>query len=102
MQEASILILVLAVLSLSLVARSIMDRIQGRLATLSRLEGKIDLLLNQAKLKYDPFADVPREVADAIQQGRKIAAIKVYREMRGVGLKEAKDFVEALQRRAGL
>jgi ribosomal protein L7/L12 len=36
------------------------------------------------------------EVVDAINAGNKIQAIKHYRERTGVGLKEAKDAVEAL------
>ena len=31
-----------------------------------------------------------------MKQGQKIAAIKLYREKTGIGLKEAKDFIEAL------
>jgi ribosomal protein L7/L12 len=34
-----------------------------------------------------------------IQSGRKIDAIKLYRELHGTGLKEAKDAVESLERR---
>lgn len=40
------------------------------------------------------IAEIQRE----IQAGRKINAIKIYRETFGVGLKEAKDAVEALER----
>lgn len=36
------------------------------------------------------------EVQDLVRQGRKIEAIKVYRERMGVGLREAKDAVERL------
>ncbi len=36
------------------------------------------------------------EIISLLQGGKKIAAIKLYREKTGVGLKEAKDFVEAL------
>jgi large subunit ribosomal protein L7/L12 len=38
------------------------------------------------------------EVAMLLEQGQKIEAIKRYRERTGVGLKEAKDAVEAIQR----
>ena len=38
-------------------------------------------------------------VADALFRGRKIEAIKLYRESHGGGLKEAKDFVEQLESR---
>jgi hypothetical protein len=36
-------------------------------------------------------------IAEALYQGRKIEAIKLYRELRGGGLKEAKDAVEQLE-----
>lgn len=37
-------------------------------------------------------------VADLLREGRKIEAIKLFREQTGVGLKEAKDAVEAMER----
>jgi len=37
-----------------------------------------------------------------LQAGRKIAAVKLYREQTGVGLKEAKDAVEALGEKHGI
>ena len=39
------------------------------------------------------------EIQDLINSGNKIAAIKVYRETYGIGLKEAKDAVELIERR---
>ncbi len=41
--------------------------------------------------------EVAKEIADHVFAGRKIAAIKLYREHSGQGLKESKDFVEALE-----
>ena len=38
-----------------------------------------------------------KKITDQIQAGRKIEAIKVYRQAFGVGLKEAKDAVEAIE-----
>ena len=35
-------------------------------------------------------------IADALATGKKIQAIKIYREATGQGLKEAKDFIDAL------
>ncbi|NLX96112.1 MAG: hypothetical protein GXY83_08045 [Rhodopirellula sp.] len=43
-----------------------------------------------------PSSDVDREVVSLLEQGKKIQAIKVYRERTGVGLKEAKDAVDAI------
>jgi hypothetical protein len=75
--------------------------LKKRSAALVRLESKLDLLLSHAGLHFDPFANVPPSVAEALRRGEKIQAIKCYREATGVGLKEAKDFVEEIQRRAG-
>ena len=35
-------------------------------------------------------------ISEALADGRKIEAIKIYREATGLGLKDAKDFIEAL------
>jgi ribosomal protein L7/L12 len=42
--------------------------------------------------------DFRDEVLSLLKQGQKIGAIKLFRERTGVGLKEAKDAVEAMQR----
>ncbi len=39
--------------------------------------------------------ELPLDVVEAIRQGRKVEAIKLLREHRGIALKEAKDAVEA-------
>ncbi len=36
------------------------------------------------------------QIADVLVSGRKIEAIKIYRQATGEGLKEAKDFIDAL------
>ena len=41
--------------------------------------------------------EVAKEIADCIFAGRKIDAIRLYREHSGQGLKESKDFVETLE-----
>jgi ribosomal protein L7/L12 len=77
-----------------------LSNLRSRVTGLSRLEAKIDLLLAHAGLEYDPYANLPASVAEAVRGGDKIAAIKAYREATGAGLKEAKDFVEEARRRA--
>jgi len=73
---------------------------RSRMGTLFyRVEAKLDLLLNQANIRYDPYANLPHEIIDAVRAGQKIQAIKLYRNSTGVGLKEAKDFIEEFQRR---
>jgi hypothetical protein len=71
-----------------------LDHLRKRLAALSRIEAKLDLVLEHAGLKYVPYANLPAPVIDALQKGNKIQAIKIYREATGAGLKEAKDLVE--------
>ena len=103
MMDGATLVIVLLVFFLGVVAaRMNLNEVQRRVAALSRIEGKLDLLLKQANLEYDPFAQVPPEIVEAVQQGQKIRAIKLYRRASGVGLKEAKEFVEGVQRRAGV
>jgi Ribosomal protein L7/L12 C-terminal domain len=70
------------------------------LPALSRLEAKLDALLKHEGIQFDPYSDVPPPVIDALRRGKKIEAIKEYRAATGVGLREAKDYVEELQRRA--
>ncbi|MFO0829409.1 MAG: ribosomal protein L7/L12 [Phycisphaerales bacterium] len=47
----------------------------------------------------DYLPDEPREIQDLIYRSAKIEAIKEIRASRGLGLKEAKDAVEDLERR---
>ena len=44
-------------------------------------------------------ADAAGEVAAYVRAGRKIQAVRRYRELHGTGLKEAKDAVDALEAR---
>lgn len=87
------------------VALRLIVEMRSRLGgTLSRIESKLDLLLRQAGVEFDPYANLPREIADAARAGQTIQAIKLYRQFMdrqssGVGLREAKDFIEDLQRR---
>ncbi|MFI5621941.1 ribosomal protein L7/L12 [Nocardioides sp. NPDC051685] len=62
---------------------------------LNRLEDKVDLLLKQAGLEEPPLPRQDEFVA-LVRAGKKIEAIKVYREATGVGLAEAKRAVEQL------
>jgi ribosomal protein L7/L12 len=75
--------------------------IESRIAALSRIDVKLDLLLDQAGIEFDSYKNLPRQVTEALQRGEKIKAIKHYREATGVGLKEAKEFIDEIQRRAG-
>lgn len=54
-----------------------------------------DSIPGQPQTAIDPR--LPPAFHIALQSGRTISAIKIYREVTGVGLKEAKDYVEALE-----
>ncbi|MGP3949504.1 ribosomal protein L7/L12 [Streptomyces sp. 7N604] len=68
-----------------------LDRIDRRIA---RVERDVDLVLGHLGIREaDPALD---RVGALVQEGKKIEAIKVYREVTGAGLKEAKDAVDRM------
>lgn len=74
--------------------------LERRLEQLSWREGKSDALPDRHGVTYGPAADVPAGVHEALDRGEFILAIKRLREATGIGLKEAKEQVEELQRRS--
>ena len=71
------------------------QELQHRVA---KLERQIEFILNSQGLRYrdDPGHGISPAIIDALQRGNKITAIKIYREQTGVGLKEAKDYIDSL------
>ncbi|MBB5894639.1 ribosomal protein L7/L12 [Kutzneria kofuensis] len=67
---------------------------------LDRLERKLDVLMQHLDVPQPGLAGpdlaVDQDVVALARAGRKIEAIKRYRELTGVGLKEAKDAVERI------
>jgi ribosomal protein L7/L12 len=49
-----------------------------------------------------PAGEIEQRLIDLLYAGKKIAAIKLYREQTGLGLKESKEAVEALAERRGI
>jgi ribosomal protein L7/L12 len=101
-QIAVIAIMTLCVILVIGILGKRVSQIEQRIAKVSSMDAKLDLLLRHAGIEYDPYKNLPREVVEAVQSGRKIEAIKRYREATAVSLKEAKDFIEEVQRRGGL
>jgi hypothetical protein len=62
------------------------------------MDAKIDALLKTAGIHFDRLQDVPAGVREALQRGETILAVKRYRQATGVGLKEAKEFVDEIRR----
>ncbi|RFC70769.1 ribosomal protein L7/L12 [Streptomyces sp. AcE210] len=86
---SAVLVLV-ALLSLSSSGKIV--SVERRLA---RLEQKVDLLLSHLGVEEPQIPGMER-VHELIRQGKKIEAIKVYRQLTGEGLKESKDAVERM------
>ena len=72
------------------------------LSRLRRLEQKVEFLLSELGLAEKEAANVPQldpwlgEVMALLERGNKIGAIKKYRELTGVDLREAKDAIDRL------
>jgi ribosomal protein L7/L12 len=60
-------------------------------ARLDRIERQLQALLRHFQINFDDGFDEVRRLAAA---GEKITAIKLYRQLTGAGLAEAKAFVE--------
>ena len=89
------LIIIVAITAVVIASRAPVER---RARSLARLESKIDALLKHQGVTFDPYANLPAPVVDALRRGRKMEAIKEYRLATGVGLLEAKERVEDAQR----
>jgi|LakMenEpi03Aug12_release.lakeMendotaPanAssembly.Ray.scaffolds.fasta_scaffold1092039_2 ribosomal protein L7/L12 len=61
---------------------------------LARIEKKLDALLQAAGIRVDEAVD--SDILDLARNGRKIEAIKLYRERTNCGLAEAKAFIDSL------
>ncbi|MER6384398.1 ribosomal protein L7/L12 [Streptomyces sp. NPDC001127] len=91
MDNVGFLALALAVLGGVIGFESRFARTDRRLA---RVERKLDLIMEHLDLREEyPRMD---EVAALLREGKKIHAIKVYRDITGADLKEAKDAVDRL------
>jgi ribosomal protein L7/L12 len=65
----------------------------------AKLENQIALILQQNNLNFheESRMGVSPEIINLIRQGKKIEAIRLYREETGTDLKQAKDFVDSLR-----
>ncbi|MBT2506299.1 ribosomal protein L7/L12 [Streptomyces sp. ISL-98] len=88
--------LFLALLVVVVLVGSITDgRIKRTTRNVARLERKIDLILGQLGIQEaDPELD---RVNALLRDGKKIPAIKLYREITGADLVEAKNAVERME-----
>jgi ribosomal protein L7/L12 len=71
---------------------------------INELEDRLNFLYRKLNLEYaEPNSDpiLSPQIQEALRRGNKIEAIKIYRELTGVGLAEAKQAVENLESRPG-
>jgi ribosomal protein L7/L12 len=68
---------------------------------ISELEDKLQFLYRRLNINYtatDTNSDpvLSSQIQDALRRGNKIEAIKIYRELTGVGLAEAKQAIDKI------
>lgn len=71
--------------------------VQQLRSRINELEDRIKFLYRRLNLDYmDPNSSpvLSPQIQDALRRGNKIEAIKIYRELTGVGLAEAKDVID--------
>jgi len=64
---------------------------------INELEDRLNFLYRRLNIEYaDPNSDpgVAPQIKEALRRGNKIEAIKIYRELTGVGLAEAKQAID--------
>ena len=72
-------------------------------ARIMQLETQLEVVCKHLGLPYErPGREGEQQVIDALRNGSKIEAIKIYREIHNVGLAEAKIAVDALETKHGL
>jgi ribosomal protein L7/L12 len=71
---------------------------------INELEDRLNFLYRRLNIEYtDPNSDptLSPQIQEALRRGNKIEAIKIYRELTGVGLAEAKRVIDGLESRLG-
>lgn len=61
------------------------------------LNKKLDKISEKVGISNELEEDLKNELIDLISKGKKIKAIKKYRDNTGAKLKEAKDYIESLE-----
>ena len=72
---------------------------------ISELEDRLNFLYRKLNIEYTDVNSDPLfspQIQDALRRGNKIEAIKIYRELTGVGLAEAKQAIDGIASRLGL
>jgi ribosomal protein L7/L12 len=92
-------LLVLAIIA-GLQVREINDGLQGIRKRQWEIERKLDAVLKHVGVQFDPYGAAPPLVLEALRAGDNVEAIRRYRKITGASRREAREFVEEVQRRA--
>ncbi|MGH4119401.1 ribosomal protein L7/L12 [Clostridium sp.] len=82
-----------SIVGLILILLSFITQLQGEI---SRIKLTLDKIAKQVGVPSLITEDVETELKNLILDGKKIKAIKQYRIITGIGLKEAKDYIDEL------
>jgi ribosomal protein L7/L12 len=88
---AIILFVILPFVGLVTLIRSVAASIERKL---DRVNAKLDLIAKANNIDVNPPSHFSQRVQTALADGRKIEAIKLYRQETGVGLRDAKEAIE--------
>ncbi|MFM9370823.1 ribosomal protein L7/L12 [Streptomyces sp. Da 82-17] len=91
--EIAIFVLAFGVLVVVGTLENKIKRVDSRVA---RVERKLDLVIEHLGVDAGALAPDLGRVRALVAEGKQVQAIKEYRQLTGVGLKEAKDEVERL------
>lgn len=86
-------ILIVIVLSLFTIVISSISQMKGDIA---RINITLNKIAKQVGVTDPVIENIDDELKSLIVEGKKIQAIKKYRTVTGLGLKEAKDYVDSL------
>jgi ribosomal protein L7/L12 len=67
---------------------------------INELEDRLNFLYRRLNIEYSDSNSDPMlspQIQDALRRGNKIEAVKIYRELTGVGLAEAKQAIERFE-----
>jgi ribosomal protein L7/L12 len=67
----------------------------------NELEDRLNFLYGRLNIEYADAASAPAlspQIQEALRRGNKIEAIKIYRELTGVGLAEAKQAIDQAEK----
>ncbi len=65
------------------------------------MEAKIDLLLKQSGITFEPYENVPPNIVEQVKKGYRAGAVGLYRKSTRASRKDADAYVEKVGERAG-